>query len=491
MGKIPWDYLAAVALLALAIICDTRLLTQYSVPVGIDGYYYIIQINELLTRGRLYFPSRTPLVFYVLAGLTYIFGNPVFVAKLFAVIAHALLGIGLFCIIRTLTGSVWLAVLGLGLAVFSTLHLYLIAEYLKYLVAVTLLVWTAWCWIKLNQTKQRRWLFVGALFLLGALLSHRSTLVIVPAIVLSYFVAQWFTSTRPLQWSNAVPLVILVACWLVPALLARQAIISLPSWISTEISSVPHWPLATIAVVETFVIAFTASVFLLLIPAQRERRDRLSLQVFATFALTGLVFTLNPFFNSQAGWSSAAGRLGGLSYIQIAVLAPAVFWVLGKTRRAFFVVAIMLPLLVLTFRSKPPRGLHPNYLTRRVELVRGLTSQSEQVDSSALVIAPHGDQFVVTSILAMPSQQKPPANHDQRPLFWLLNSIIPWALPSDAVVLIRHADGRSTALVESEHLRQIFGAMNGNERLRSLESNPHLREPFQRTAAFTLDQVYW
>jgi hypothetical protein len=69
-GKIPWDYLAAVALPAIAIIRDARLLTQYSVPVGIDGYYYIIQINELLTHGRLYFQSRTPLVFYALAVLS-------------------------------------------------------------------------------------------------------------------------------------------------------------------------------------------------------------------------------------------------------------------------------------------------------------------------------------------------------------------------------------------------------------------------------------
>jgi len=484
--KIPWDFLAAVALLTLAIIRDARLLMQYSVPVGIDGYYYIIQINALLTHGRLYFPTRTPLVFYALAGLTYVFGNPVLVAKLTAVIAHALLGVGLFCIIRALTDSGWLAVFGLLLALFSTLHLYLIAEYLKYLVAVTLLVWAAWCWIKLNQTKQRRWLVVVALFLSGALLSHRSTLVIVSAVLLCYFLSQWFTSRRRSQWSNAAPLVITMACWLVPALIAWQSIVSLPLWISTEISSVPHWPLATVAVVETFVIAFTAPVCLLLSAEQRERRDRLSLQVFATIALTGLIFTLNPFLDSQAGWNSAVGRLGGLSYIQIAVLLPAVFWLLGKTTRAFFVAAVIFPLLVLAFRSKPPRGLDHDYLTRRVELVQGLILQREQVDSSAFVIAPHGDQFVITSILGMPSQQKPPANER---LYWLLNSVIPLRLPSDAVVLIREADGRSTALVKSEQLRQIFSMMNGDERRSSLESNPHLKEPFEKTAGFTLDQV--
>lgn len=38
------------------------MLFQTSLATGIDGYYYVLQINTLISEGQLYFPTRTPIV---------------------------------------------------------------------------------------------------------------------------------------------------------------------------------------------------------------------------------------------------------------------------------------------------------------------------------------------------------------------------------------------------------------------------------------------
>ena len=48
---------------------DTVSLFRYPFPVGVDGFYYAQQIKSILATGRLYYPSRTPLVFYLFASV--------------------------------------------------------------------------------------------------------------------------------------------------------------------------------------------------------------------------------------------------------------------------------------------------------------------------------------------------------------------------------------------------------------------------------------
>ena len=59
-------------LLIFAATRDASYLFSYPVAVGADGYYYVLQINELLKNHHLYYPSNTPLVFWILAALTFV-----------------------------------------------------------------------------------------------------------------------------------------------------------------------------------------------------------------------------------------------------------------------------------------------------------------------------------------------------------------------------------------------------------------------------------
>jgi hypothetical protein len=64
------EWLALVAALAVGVAYDAAVLFKYPFAVGVDGYYYVLQINELRTQGRLYFPTRTPLILYLLTGVS-------------------------------------------------------------------------------------------------------------------------------------------------------------------------------------------------------------------------------------------------------------------------------------------------------------------------------------------------------------------------------------------------------------------------------------
>ncbi len=69
-------------LLIFVAIRDASYLFSYPVAVGADGYYYILQINELLKNHHLYYPSNTPIVFWILAALTFVTKNAVVAIKL-------------------------------------------------------------------------------------------------------------------------------------------------------------------------------------------------------------------------------------------------------------------------------------------------------------------------------------------------------------------------------------------------------------------------
>jgi hypothetical protein len=62
----PW--LAVAALVAWSAWHRWQVLTASPHPVGIDGYFYAIQVRALLERGALAYPAA-PLTFYLMAAL--------------------------------------------------------------------------------------------------------------------------------------------------------------------------------------------------------------------------------------------------------------------------------------------------------------------------------------------------------------------------------------------------------------------------------------
>ena len=64
-GLASWASLFA--LLTLGAARDASLLRRTPSAVGVDGYYYFLQITQIAKTGRLFFPTRTPLMTPALA----------------------------------------------------------------------------------------------------------------------------------------------------------------------------------------------------------------------------------------------------------------------------------------------------------------------------------------------------------------------------------------------------------------------------------------
>src|ERR1041385_2276171 len=88
-GALPPLLLLLLLLIAVT-LRDLTLLLSYPVAAGLDGYYYVLQVDEFLKLGRFYFPSNTPFVFLFLAGIRLLTGDTVLAVKIGGVALHAL-----------------------------------------------------------------------------------------------------------------------------------------------------------------------------------------------------------------------------------------------------------------------------------------------------------------------------------------------------------------------------------------------------------------
>jgi hypothetical protein len=127
-------------ILSAGVYRDIGSLLHYPIAVGVDVYYYVLQVTELLNHGHLYFPTKTPLVLYILAAIAFLLRNPVLAIKIGSVLLHAALCVGIRSLLLRAGCSRWLGLLGCGLTAFAGLHYHLIVEFISNLGAITLLV---------------------------------------------------------------------------------------------------------------------------------------------------------------------------------------------------------------------------------------------------------------------------------------------------------------------------------------------------------------
>ena len=470
----------AFLLVGLAVVAfrDLALLRRYGFPLGVDGYYYLLQVDELQTKGHLYFHSATPFVVYFLAGVGYLTGNSIFGIKLGAVVLHALLCAGIFALLASTIRSGWIAISGGALPAVSGLHFYMLSEFIANLMAIMLLVWCAFCVIQLIQTRRIAWAAYAVVLLVGAAFSHRSALVIVLAVVIFAGLLYWLFAQDSLRGYRPYAALLFVSIvWLSPAILAMQSFARLPKWLTDEVLTVPKLPFDQYALGDEILLLIASLLVLFLLLAFRRRLPRgAGAYFFGSVALWSLVVTMNPFLNPVPGWLSLAGRLRGLAYIQVAILVPALLWWVIKLRRelAPYAVAVTIPFVLLSALSPRPRGMQPDYLSARQQLLTNLPRVRPQLGPNPIVIAAHGDEFLVTSVLGVPSQHTRPANTNHQDVFWLLRNMNNEDLTVLVLDVKPDSQSMSTVLIEDTELQAQLREMPDAERRRLFSINPHL-----------------
>lgn len=469
---------ALLAVFALSLARDAYLLFSFPVAVGTDGYYYVLQVQELITHGRLYFPSNTPLVFYILALLSMLTGDPVVAVKIGALAFHLLLCVGIYALVSAITRNDWLGVLGGAITALSAMHLYMIVEFVKNLGALTFLVWGAWAAFRLSQTRQARWGVLSATILIAALLSHRSTWALMAAFLC---LAIPFLLLRATGWDtrSATGLAgVAILLWTVPAILANQTAVHLPASIVGELLARAEWPLGVAGVgradrITLFLAAPTALFFIWY--RRRELTPYLGLAVGAV-ALWSLLVTLNPFLNHDVRELGIVGRLDHLMYLQVAILVPGVirfsFGSAPKIRYALATFALLL--VAMSMLSPLPRAVRPQYLSNRLQMIRALPDVRQEMGEDPTVIAQHGDEFVIRRVLGLRAQQKVTEDTRSQSTYWLLHNVLPSTLTPSMTVVMEEGD-MCLALIKAEELPLWLDSLPEQERKHLIIQNSHLR----------------
>lgn len=168
-------WLAAAALLALfarGSLVRWELLTASPYPLGVDGYFYPIQVRALLESGHLYYPA-SPLTFWLMAPLAALTGDPILGAKLGAALGGAAVAWPAYALGKRLGGGRLPGLVAAVVAVSSTGSLLLCAEFVKNAFGVTFgLAGLAALLAALDAPSRRRWA-LAALAFAAALLTHK------------------------------------------------------------------------------------------------------------------------------------------------------------------------------------------------------------------------------------------------------------------------------------------------------------------------------
>jgi hypothetical protein len=425
-SKLP--LLGAAALILLAAARDAALLLRHPVAVGTDGYYYVLQVNELLTHGRLYYPTNTPLVFYLLAGVNFLTGDTVASVKLGSVAFHALLCFGVYALVSSTTRDRRLGVLGAAVAALSGMHLYMIAEFVKNSAALALLAWGAWGAVRFFRRRRAVWAVLSAVLIIGAALCHKSAWALILAATPLALLSRWLVTHDSGRRYKAAAWAALVVLVVLPWLLAAQPLIELPVWLSGELLARPRWPVSLAEPVGTpeGIVLLAAALLTLLLLSRRTSLPSGGFRILmGAVAIWSLLVTLNPFLVHDVRNNGVVGRLGHLSYLQDALLLSGLAWLALRSGRgaASALLLAVLIMLAASVNSAPPKGLRPDFLSGQESLLKALPAERGRLGERPLVLARHGDEFLVTWALGVPAQQKFPQDSAGGAIHWLLRGV--------------------------------------------------------------------
>ena len=465
-------------LLIFAATRDASYLFSYPVAVGADGYYYVLQINELLKSHRLFYPSNTPIVFWILAALTLVTKNVVVAIKLGSIAFNLCLCAAFFVLVSGTTRSRWLGVLAAGIVGLSGMHSYMIAEFIKNLAGITFFVWGTWCVIYASENYKAWWVAASIFLIACAALSHSSIWIIAPVMSVIVLINRYLKTEK-----RAMLFAALIVCsgLICAALLAHQEVFPLPAWLATEVTHL-RFPITLrnpVGKAEAFMLLGTVPLALFLIFRNWNKVPNQSFRVVVlTVSVWTLLVTLNPFLNHDVTQLGIVGRLDHLMYLQVATLVPAVIYLaLDANKKVAIIYSVLTIFFVIASMAAPlPRGLRSSYLAEREQIIETLPLQRQQLGPDAFVVAQHGDEFLVTWLLGIAAQQTFPVSSDGKSIFWMVHQVKPNTVTTEMVVVMEEENGSALVLMKHGDMAQWINMLNARDRNQLWEVNPHLKK---------------
>lgn len=141
-------------------------------PVGVDGYFYPVQLRSLLETGSLYYPS-SPLGLWLMAPFA-LLSDPIVGAKLAAAILPAAIVFPMYLLGRHLGGCRATGFLAAALAAASAQSFYFSLEFVKNGIGLTILCWYLVALAHAQAKPTRRRIAVAVAALVATMLTHKA-----------------------------------------------------------------------------------------------------------------------------------------------------------------------------------------------------------------------------------------------------------------------------------------------------------------------------
>ncbi|HEU0030772.1 MAG TPA: hypothetical protein VFQ53_09065 [Kofleriaceae bacterium] len=175
--------LAVAAIAALSFVERWRVLTSSPFPLGVDGYFYPVQLRALLESGHLQYPA-SPLAFWLLAPFAAA-TDPITGTKLGAAVYGALIAVPAYGVGAQLGRSRGAGLVASAIATWSAGSLYLTVEFVKNAIGITVALGALWLILRALAVPRRGRIVAACGGIVAALLAHKlaAALVIGVAIV--------------------------------------------------------------------------------------------------------------------------------------------------------------------------------------------------------------------------------------------------------------------------------------------------------------------
>jgi len=186
-ARASWGPRVAIAGAVLALVAWSfwqrwRLLTASPFPLGVDGYFYPVELRALLSRGELAYPA-SPLAFYLLAPLAAA-TDPITGAKLGAALWGAAIAIPTYGVGARLGGGRGAGLVAAALATTSVGSAYLSMEFVKNGIGLTVALGALWAVLAACDRPTRLRLAAAAAGLLATWGTHKMAAAMVVVIAI-------------------------------------------------------------------------------------------------------------------------------------------------------------------------------------------------------------------------------------------------------------------------------------------------------------------
>ena len=474
-GTQLWTVLLLTFVVAL-LTRDVWLLLRHPVAVGLDGYYYVLQVESLSNTGTLFFGNSTPLVIYLLSALKFFVDDTVVGIKLGALLFHVAIAAGVYAILESLTRSKLHAMCGTLIVVASSVHLFMLSEYVANAGGLAFLVWGVYFTLRTAQAGKMLWKFSAIICLLCAGLSHRSLAFMIAALAIVCLIYYSMTAAELGHnlrlWAGAIGLALFIS----PVVLSTQTFVVLPSVVRDSLLIWPQFPVARVAILEKLLLLVCSLLFLFIKFKKKSRTQHLTHLALGTLVMLSLLLTINPFLDRSRGWLSASERISALGYVQLALLLPGLFWLQSRSFRQRWLCPLTAMVFAALSLAMPlPHGLRDDYLLDQANLLDELTEKRRSLSGLQRVIAPHGKQFLITYALGVPAQQRVREGEDPAMAHWMIQRLDAGDLTSvEGVVVL--SEERSIYLVPDKHLDAWLRVRPIKEAFELTKANPHLMD---------------